>query len=255
MTRASLIGAHMPPWFWEEAITSAAYVSIPSHLTLLPRVFGCIAFVHLQKHQRTKLDPCAVKGYRCVLLTQYPLLLFWGKVVLKRMEIFQDNIETTEPVGAALLATELISVTLLAVGPVSVAPLFTTSLANDFEVGSEPLINTNNYCESTENSVYQLPPRRNCGKPPDRYSLEPVKKVKYPIANYMSTQLASMVEIRATVIAKYMRYLFDYLKIANMVNLVGLVDLAQVSTQSRSLSHISRHLADRLERLKGNKFS
>ncbi|CAL2229797.1 unnamed protein product [Prunus armeniaca] len=129
-------------------------------------------------------------------------------------------LSTTEPVGAALLATELISVTLPAVEP---------------------------------NSVYQLPPRRNCGKPPDRYSLEPVKKVKYPIANYMSTQLASMVEIRATVIAKYMRYLFDYLKIANMVNLVGLVDLAQVSTQSRSLSHISRHLADRLERLKGNK--
>ncbi|CAL2234165.1 unnamed protein product [Prunus armeniaca] len=71
----------MTPQFWEEAITSAvyllnrvpaivlyfktpldkleAYVSLPSHLTLLPRVFGCVAFVHLHKHQRTKFDLCA----------------------------------------------------------------------------------------------------------------------------------------------------------------------------------------------------
>ncbi|CAL2229795.1 unnamed protein product [Prunus armeniaca] len=40
-------------------------------------------------------------------------------------------------------------------------------------------------------------------------------------------QFASMVEIGATVIAVYMRYLFDYLKMANMVKLVGLVDLGQ----------------------------
>jgi hypothetical protein len=43
---------------------------------LPPRVFGCVAYVHLHKNQRTKLDPCALrclflgyavhqKGYRC----------------------------------------------------------------------------------------------------------------------------------------------------------------------------------------------
>jgi len=43
---------------------------------LPPRVFGCVAFVHLHKNQRSKLDPCALrclflgyavhqKGYRC----------------------------------------------------------------------------------------------------------------------------------------------------------------------------------------------
>lgn len=46
---------------------------------LLYRTFGCVAFVHMPKTQRTKLDPCAVrdvflgyathqKGYRCYYL-------------------------------------------------------------------------------------------------------------------------------------------------------------------------------------------
>ena len=54
----------------------ATFVPLPSVLVLPPRVFGCVAFVHLHKNQRTKLDPCALrcvfmgyglrqKGYRC----------------------------------------------------------------------------------------------------------------------------------------------------------------------------------------------
>ena len=54
----------------------STYVSLPTVLMIPPRVFGCVAFVHLHKNQRTKLDPCAVrclflgygshkKGYRC----------------------------------------------------------------------------------------------------------------------------------------------------------------------------------------------
>jgi len=46
-------------------------------LMIPPHIFGCVAFVHLHKNQRTKLDPCAVrclflgygvykKGYRCL---------------------------------------------------------------------------------------------------------------------------------------------------------------------------------------------
>ena len=49
---------------------------LPSVLVLNPRIFGCVAFVHLHKNQRSKLDPCALrcvflgyathqKGYRC----------------------------------------------------------------------------------------------------------------------------------------------------------------------------------------------
>ncbi|CAL2246095.1 unnamed protein product [Prunus armeniaca] len=67
-------------------------------------------------------------------------------------------------------------------------------------------------------------------------------------------QFASMVEIGATVIAIYMRYLFDYLKMANMVNLVGLVDPGQVSSQSGTLSHRSKHLSESLKKADGDQF-
>ncbi|CAL2256910.1 unnamed protein product [Prunus armeniaca] len=67
-------------------------------------------------------------------------------------------------------------------------------------------------------------------------------------------QFASMVEIGSTVIALYMRYLFDYLKMANMVNLVGLVDPGQVSSQSGTLSHRSKHLSKLLKNADGDQF-
>ncbi|RVW31138.1 Retrovirus-related Pol polyprotein from transposon TNT 1-94 [Vitis vinifera] len=95
---ASLIAAKTPISYWGEAITSAAYlinrvlsssitfqtplqaltnaVIAPTVPNLPPRVFGCVAFVHLHKHQRTKLTSHALKcvfvgyalhkkGYRC----------------------------------------------------------------------------------------------------------------------------------------------------------------------------------------------
>ncbi|WJZ95226.1 hypothetical protein VitviT2T_014011 [Vitis vinifera] len=98
VVRASLIAAKTPISYWEEAITSAAYlinrvpsnsinfqtplqaltnvVVAPTVPNLPPRVFGCVAFVHLHKHQHTKLTSHALqcvfvgyalhkKGYRC----------------------------------------------------------------------------------------------------------------------------------------------------------------------------------------------
>ena len=43
----------------------ASHISLPTTLMLPPRVFGCVAYVHLHKNQRTKLDPCA---RRCLFL-------------------------------------------------------------------------------------------------------------------------------------------------------------------------------------------
>jgi hypothetical protein len=96
--RALLLGSHLPSRHWADAVatsvhllnrmpskvlefktplhTLSTYVSLPTMLMIPPRVFGCVAFVHLPKHQRTKLDPCAIrclflgydvhqKGYRC----------------------------------------------------------------------------------------------------------------------------------------------------------------------------------------------
>ncbi|CAL2238799.1 unnamed protein product [Prunus armeniaca] len=67
-------------------------------------------------------------------------------------------------------------------------------------------------------------------------------------------QFASMIEIGSTIIVVYMRYLFDYLKMTNMVNLVVLVDPGQVSTQSRTLSYCSKHLSDRMKQADGDQF-
>lgn len=98
VVRASLIEAHMSLSYWGHALTSAAYLinRVPSSTinfqtpfqalikaivtpvvpNLPPHVFGCVAFVHLHKHQRNKLTPRALrcvflgyaayqKGYRC----------------------------------------------------------------------------------------------------------------------------------------------------------------------------------------------
>ena len=38
----------------------STHISLPSILMLQPRIFGCVAFVHLHKNQRTKLDPSSM---------------------------------------------------------------------------------------------------------------------------------------------------------------------------------------------------
>ena len=101
--RALMFEAHVPPYFWSEAIASATYLTnrlpskilqfrtplevlsthttIPSFHSLPPRIFGCVVYVHLPKPARTKLEPRAVKcifvgygtnqkGYRCFDPTQ-----------------------------------------------------------------------------------------------------------------------------------------------------------------------------------------
>ncbi|CAL9006845.1 unnamed protein product, partial [Prunus brigantina] len=65
------------------------------------------------------------------------------------------------------------------------------------------------------------------------------------------TQLACMEEIVATVLAVYMRCLYDHLKEANMFNMVGFIDPAQVSANAGSLTDRSRLVASRLQKIDG----
>ncbi|KAL6293726.1 hypothetical protein ACE6H2_001868 [Prunus campanulata] len=65
------------------------------------------------------------------------------------------------------------------------------------------------------------------------------------------TQFASTEEIGATVVAVYMRCLFDHLKVANMVNMVGFIDPALVSADAGSLTERSRLVANRLQKTNG----
>ncbi|KAL6272710.1 hypothetical protein ACE6H2_023402 [Prunus campanulata] len=67
-------------------------------------------------------------------------------------------------------------------------------------------------------------------------------------------QFGSMVEIGTTVISVYMRFLIDYLKMANMVNLVGLVDPGLVSSGAGSISDRIKNLSNRLNTADGNQF-
>ncbi|CAL2267120.1 unnamed protein product [Prunus armeniaca] len=96
--RALLIGGHVPRHHWDDAVIIDIHLidrmpskvlnfktplqvltqhgPLPSVLMLTPRIFNCVAFVHLHKNQLSKLDPCALrvvflgyathqKGYRC----------------------------------------------------------------------------------------------------------------------------------------------------------------------------------------------
>ena len=98
MTRVLVIESRVPKIFWSEALASSVYLinrlptrilnlekpidvlstmhQIPPPLNLEPRVFGCTVYVHIPKHDRSKLAPRSVKcvflgyrtnqkGYRC----------------------------------------------------------------------------------------------------------------------------------------------------------------------------------------------
>lgn len=79
--RALLFGAHVPTWHWPDVVSIAVHlvnclfskilnfqtplqslsasVSLLTALMLPPRIFGCVAYVHLPKNKDNKLDPCA----------------------------------------------------------------------------------------------------------------------------------------------------------------------------------------------------
>ncbi|CAL8102595.1 unnamed protein product [Prunus armeniaca] len=72
---ALLLGASVPKRFWMDVVLTH-HISVSSMLTMSPKVFSCVVYVHLHQNQRSKLDPCALrsvflgfsphqKGYRC----------------------------------------------------------------------------------------------------------------------------------------------------------------------------------------------
>ena len=87
ISRALLIESNVPKYFWDSAVLFAVYLmnrtptrvndfktplqvfsehmKLKSVLNLIPKIFGCIVYVHLQKEFRSKLDSRAEK---CVFL-------------------------------------------------------------------------------------------------------------------------------------------------------------------------------------------
>lgn len=81
----SLIGANAPVSYWGEALSFIAYLinifsytildfqtpsdvlakptSAPTMFNVLPRVFGCVTFIHLHKEKQTKLESLLSNAY------------------------------------------------------------------------------------------------------------------------------------------------------------------------------------------------
>ncbi|RVW39236.1 Retrovirus-related Pol polyprotein from transposon TNT 1-94 [Vitis vinifera] len=130
--RAFLLGAHVPSRYWDDAIATAVYilnrmpskvlqfktplqvlsehVSLPTVVLLPPQIFGCVAFVHLHKNQRTKLDSCAVwcifvgyatrqKGYRCYHPTTKRTYVTMDVTFLESETFFSSSVSTSSLQG------------------------------------------------------------------------------------------------------------------------------------------------------------
>ena len=84
MTRAILFHKHVPRVSWGEAVLTSSYLinALPTHVSelkrpiesldqifpnvkttnhLIPKIFGCVCFVHIHSSNRGKLDPRAQK--------------------------------------------------------------------------------------------------------------------------------------------------------------------------------------------------
>ena len=128
--RALLIGSKAPGRYWDDVVVTAVYlinrmpskvldfktplqvlsqhVTLPSLLLIKPCVFGCVAFVHLHKNQRTKLEPCAVrciflgygtnkKGYRCYDSNKKRVYVIMDVTFVESDNFYSSQISTTSP--------------------------------------------------------------------------------------------------------------------------------------------------------------
>nr|CAN80920.1 hypothetical protein VITISV_014743 [Vitis vinifera] len=203
MARALLIGAHVPSRHWDDAVTTAIYLlnrmpskvlqfrtplqalsshtSLPTMLMLPPQIFGCIAFIHLHKNQRTKLDP----WYRCfdpIIKRTYITM----DVTFLEMETFYPSPTTKSSLHGEFPNEEVnwLATTWLESEGVTEQP--SPSPENIAEVSLSAISSFTDNVNST--MQYVLLVRQNRGKPPSQYSPEVEdRRSKYPVANYVST--------------------------------------------------------------------
>ncbi|WJZ84536.1 hypothetical protein VitviT2T_004136 [Vitis vinifera] len=236
VVRASLIAAKTPISYWGEAITSAAYlinwvpsssinfqtplqaltnaVVAPTVPNLPPRVFGCVAFVHLHKHQRTKLTSHALqcvfvgyalhkKGYRCYhpptrqmyitmdVVCHEDSMYFSSESELQgeyHKEIqtlnYDYHISEEDESGQSELVNQ------------EVGELDMSGQQFGFEDVFTEIPNQSSSVEGVLNLepdpfMKRLPHRHNRGIPKPTYEPELSTKVKYPMSNYVSTHRLS----------------------------------------------------------------
>ncbi|BBG97367.1 ABC-2 type transporter family protein [Prunus dulcis] len=218
--RALLIGAHVPRHHWDDAIVTAVHLinrmpsgvltfktplqvlaqhrPLPSVLVLTPRIFGCVAFVHLHKNQRSKLDPCALrcvfvgyathqKGYRCYHPPTQRTYVTLDVTFLESELFFHDPSSNSTLQGEIRIShLQTIQNNKMKTPSNSTVPT-DQSPENILEVTTPTRL-----VHLDDKTIgYQLPFRQNRGKPPNRYSPDIGKTSKYPIANHVSTEKLS----------------------------------------------------------------
>jgi Reverse transcriptase (RNA-dependent DNA polymerase) len=94
----------------------SSHFPIPSVLNLPPKIFGCVAFVNIQKHQRSKLEPCAErcifvgygqhqKGYKCLNPTSKKLFVTMDVTFIETESFFRKD--TIHSQGENLVENEI----------------------------------------------------------------------------------------------------------------------------------------------------
>ncbi|RVW51857.1 Retrovirus-related Pol polyprotein from transposon TNT 1-94 [Vitis vinifera] len=203
VVRASLIAAQTPISYWGEAITSAAYlinrvpsssinfqtslqaltnvVVAPTVPNLLPRVFGCVAFVHLHKYQCTKLTSHALqcvfvgyalhkKGYRCYHPPTRQMYITMDVVFHEDSMYFSSESELQ---GEYLGELDMSGQQFGSEDVFTEIPNQSSSVEGVLNLEPDPFMK-------------RLPHRRNRGIPKPTYEPELSTKVKYPMSNYVS---------------------------------------------------------------------
>lgn len=243
VVRAILIEAHMPLSYWGEAIAFAVYsinrtpsrsiayktpfkalsdvVIAPTVPNLPLRIFGFVVFIHLHKHERSKLAPRALrciflgyamhkKGYRCYHPPTQRMFITVDVVFHEELMYFSPKAELQgeyrkiyDPVtGSDVLDTSEISLDIDINSPLEDEDIITqqnpSPLVEDEEVSGPETENPSfEELESLANIPYQsslevvplpyqLPERLNRGIPKTRYEPEISSKVKYPMSHYVS---------------------------------------------------------------------
>ncbi|CAL8130892.1 unnamed protein product [Prunus armeniaca] len=238
-----MLDMSVPHHLWGYAVLSAAYlinrtpsrvldfktphdvfgdhVSLVSVSKLPPKVFGCVAYVHVYFHQRSKLDPCALryvffgysstqKGYKCYHPpTQKCPIMYLPPLQFRGSELESLGLENDVFEDAALGKEMTCRTEASDRSPISedeTCGPYEETTDRPLELDQSPIsgdeagalgvteasdqlpVSENNDSDSYMDE-FDLPPRTTRGKPKVQYSPDIHAKSKYPISHFVSTHL------------------------------------------------------------------
>ncbi|RVW70212.1 Retrovirus-related Pol polyprotein from transposon TNT 1-94 [Vitis vinifera] len=210
-TRVFLLGAHVPSSYWPDVVITVVHLinQMPSWIMGFKTPLQALAasYATNQKGHRC-YDPTNKWLYVTMDVTFLESEMFYhpsnsflkGKTHDEELNWFKDIPDiplTTEPPMSMGMEQTIELPMPTTETPTSIAktlPHSTVLHDPTFEnIPKEiPEVSSHLVTKHLTDDGYQLPLRHNCGKPPERYSLDiETHKSKYPIANYISTEKLS----------------------------------------------------------------